>query len=420
MVAELDARYGGAAADRVQNVALRAGAVEVDAEVTIGGHRLVRAEFHTVSDSARAAVELARALLAVAAAPPAGGAAAGPGPGLRMALCTGPHTAGGGAGPDPWLCAGAAALVERAEPGEILATEATAVMVGGSLPPGVDLVDRGSRSLGPGRASERVYELRIDGLDGGDGDDRPAGGAAGDAGVAPSNLGWARRAVGGLHDDVAHELDGALHTLTAAWRAALAGERRTVLLSSRERACKARLAAELALRLHADGALVLYGRWDPDVTAPYQGIREAFGVYADGCGVEQLRADLEGWGDEVARLLPDVGARIGGPGAAVLPAPGDERTRLFDAVEAWLAALARRRPTLLVLDDVHWAEPSSLLLLDHLHHASAGIPLLIVASVGADDDDATGGSPRWPDPVAAPDVLAHAEPGEVERIDLDH
>src|SRR5690606_2769310 len=43
-----------------------------------------------------------------------------------------------------------------------------------------------------------------------------------------------------------------------------------------------------------------------------------------------------------------------------------ERLRLFDAVRDWLGAIAGRRPVLLVLDDLQWAERSSLLLLRHL------------------------------------------------------
>jgi AAA ATPase domain len=414
MVAELDARYGPAAAERMQDIVLRTGAAEVDTQVTEAGRRLVSAEFHSVGDSARAAVELARALCAATGEGPTAETV----PGLRMALCTGPHRPRDDdpqPGPSPRV--EASALVERAEPGQILATATTAIVTGGGLPPGVDLVDRGSCSLGPGRAPERIYELRIGSLDGGGRQDGGAGDCPGDGSVAPSNLEWARRAVGGV-DNTVHDLGPVMHRLTTSWRTAIAGKRHTVLLSGEGRSCKTRVAAEVALRLHAEGALVLYGRWDRDATAPYQGIREAFGVYADGCSVEQLRADLEGRGDEIAPLLPDVVARIEGPSTGRPGTVADRdtgRARLFDAVEAWIAALGRRRPTLLVLDDVDWAERSSLLFVDHLHHASAGIPLLLLVTVGGDGDagEPTVGSP------GDHGVLAHAAAGEVERVDID-
>jgi predicted ATPase len=188
-----------------------------------------------------------------------------------------------------------------------------------------------------------------------------------------------------------------------------------VVLSGLDGVGKTTLAAELSLRLHAEGALVLYGRWDQDVMAPYQAFREALGVYADRSSTEQLRADLEGWGDTIAGLLPDVGARV--RGAADLPPallrPEDESVRLSDAVEAWLRALTHRAPALLLLDDLHWAELPSLRLLDRLHLASSSLPLLMV--VTADEGLMEVNGTR----AVLDACLAQAEPDEFIRISLD-
>ena len=67
---------------------------------------------------------------------------------------------------------------------------------------------------------------------------------------------------------------------------------------------------------------------------------------------------------ELARLAPDLfpGAQepAQGPGTA------EDRFRLFDAVDRLLRRLSQDRPLLIVLDDAHWADDSSLLLLQHL------------------------------------------------------
>jgi hypothetical protein len=368
--------------ERARDVVLRAGAVDVDTGVVAGGGHRITAQFHNVSDSTRAALELAEPGPAAADLP------------VRIALCTGEVDEEGGT-PGPR----ALALLAHAAPGEILTTASTAVMVGRALPPGTELRDRGSRSLGAEHPHERIYEFRV-----GVGE-----GSSGEA--AASNLEWARRAALGPITGV----DDQLGELVEAWRAALAGERRTVILSGADGVGKTTLAAELALRLHGEGALVLYGRWDQDVAAPYQAFREALGVYADRCSTEQLRADLEGWGDTIARLLPDVGARVGGQ-TDLPPAQHlllhDESARLADAVETWLRALARRTATLLLLDDLHWAEILSLRLLDRLHLASASLPLLIV--VTTDDELMEAGEAR--DVLDA--CLVLAEPDEFIRIAL--
>jgi tetratricopeptide (TPR) repeat protein len=310
---------------------------------------VVTAVFHLASSAALAAVQVARAT----AAPP------------RMALCTGE------AAPTGTMLGGAAqrravALLRLAHPRQILLTASTAVMASPALPRQAELLDRGVRALDAARAPERVYELRPG----------SAGAVDMDDDAAASNLEWARRAA---HGQVLGR-DEPLAALETAWKATLHGERRMVLLSGDGGIGKTTVAAELALRLHAEGALVLYGRWDQEAIAPYQAMREALGTYASACPTPRLRADLDGWGDELSRLLPDVGARVGGVRSPLRGDPEGERLRLFEAIETWLDLLAVRRGLLLVLDDLHWSERSSWLLLDHLRQAPGTAPRMILVT----------------------------------------
>jgi tetratricopeptide (TPR) repeat protein len=322
---------------------------------------VLAAVFHVAGDAALTAVKLSRLLTE------------SPQTAIRMALCTGEVTDDVAGGGTPALNR-ATELLRFAAPQQILATASTAVMASPALPVGAELVDRGIRVLGRQQPPERIYELHP-GNAGVETRDR-----ADDGG--PSNLEWARRAARGP----VLGREEPLEALAAAWKATLYGNRRTVLLAGEGGIGKTTVAAELALRLHAEGALVLYGRWDQRALAPYQAVREALGTYAAACPTERLRADLEGWGDEITRLLPDVGARVGGVRAPLMGDPDGERMRLFEAIEAWLTVLARRRPVLLVLDDLHWADGSSLLLVDHLRHSPGDAPLMIVATSRDDEN----------------------------------
>lgn len=304
---------------------------------TIGA--TVTTVFHLASSAALAAVQVARS----SPAPP------------RMALCTG----------DDRAQSRANALLRLTHPRQILLTASTAVMASPALPRQAELLDRGVRSLDAARPPERVYELHAG-----------AGDEIVDDDSASSNLEWARRAA---HGPVLGR-DEPLAALETAWKATLHGERRMVLLCGEGGIGKTTVAAELALRLHAEGALVLYGRWDQEALAPYQAMREALGTYASACPTPRLRADLEGWGDELSRLLPDVGARVGGVRSPLRGDPEGERLRLFEAIETWLDLLANRRGLLLVLDDLHWSERSSWLLLDHLRQAPGSAPRMILVT----------------------------------------
>ncbi|MDP9238061.1 MAG: AAA family ATPase [Chloroflexota bacterium] len=60
--------------------------------------------------------------------------------------------------------------------------------------------------------------------------------------------------------------------------------------------------------------------------------------------------------------------------------PEAERLRLFDSVSEFLRSAARDQPLLLVLDDLHWADKPSLLLLQHIARSSGGDRLLILGA----------------------------------------
>ena len=56
------------------------------------------------------------------------------------------------------------------------------------------------------------------------------------------------------------------------------------------------------------------------------------------------------------------------------------KDELFWGVRAVLEELARRRPLVVVFDDIHWAEPTFLDLIEDIIDASLGVPLLLVCA----------------------------------------
>ena len=74
-----------------------------------------------------------------------------------------------------------------------------------------------------------------------------------------------------------------------------------------------------------------------------------------------------------ARLAPLLG--IAGPDAVKA-----ERDELFAAWRRFVEAMASDHPLVLVVEDLHWADPAMLEFLQHLVERSADLPLLIVAT----------------------------------------
>ena len=125
---------------------------------------------------------------------------------------------------------------------------------------------------------------------------------------------------------------------------------------------------------------MLYGACDAVVHTPYRPFVEALDQLVRDIDPEVLRADLGSAGGELTRLLPELPARVGGLPAPVTADPDTERHRLHTAVTDLLIGAARRRPLLLVLEDGHWADTPTLVLLRHLAHASSEARMLVLTT----------------------------------------
>ncbi len=190
-----------------------------------------------------------------------------------------------------------------------------------------------------------------------------------------------------------------------------AGERgRLALLGGEAGSGKSRLVRELAHEVAGEGVLVLYGACDAVVHTPYRPFAEALDQLVRGTDPDVLRADLGGAGGELARLLPDLDARVSGLPAPVAADPDTERHRLHTAVTDLLAGAGRRQPLLLVLEDCHWADTPTLVLLRHLARASSEARVLVLATFRDTEADIPG---------ALADVLADLRRSdEVVRLHL--
>ena len=172
--------------------------------------------------------------------------------------------------------------------------------------------------------------------------------------------------------------DGELDRLGQLWKEAVAGELQVAFLAGEPGVGKTRLAAELAGRLHEEGATVLAGRCDEDLGVPYQPFVEGLRHFVD--HADELLDRLGRYAGELARLVPELSERIPGLVAPIRSDPEMERYRLFDAVAAWLTATSAEEPVLLVLDDLQWAAKPTLMLLRHVVTAAGGGRVLVLGT----------------------------------------
>jgi DNA-binding CsgD family transcriptional regulator/tetratricopeptide (TPR) repeat protein len=170
-----------------------------------------------------------------------------------------------------------------------------------------------------------------------------------------------------------------LETLRALMPMADGEGRRVVLLGGEAGSGKSRLVREFAREAAGAGALVLYGACDAVVRTPYGPFVEALDHLARVIDPAELRVALGTGGGELTRLLPDLPARVGDLPPPVMADPDTERHRLHTAVTNLLAGVSSG-PVVLVLEDGHWADAPTLLLLRHLTRTAGNARLLLLAT----------------------------------------
>lgn len=167
--------------------------------------------------------------------------------------------------------------------------------------------------------------------------------------------------------------------LAARWKAACVEERQIVLVAGEPGIGKTRLASELARDVADDGGVVTLGRCFEDVNAAFAPFGEALAHLVRHVDTALLEAHVSDVGGDLVRVVPELARRVSLPPLTKADAEL-ERMRLFDAVVDLLARVSEEAPVLLVLDDLHWADPSTVEMLLWLARASRPMRLAVVGT----------------------------------------
>jgi DNA-binding SARP family transcriptional activator len=173
-------------------------------------------------------------------------------------------------------------------------------------------------------------------------------------------------AVTASHDGLFVGRAADLEALAGVYAGVVGGSRRLVLLCGEPGIGKTRLATQFALRAHDDGAIVLHGRCDEEALLAQQPFVEALRHYVYECPQQRLAGQLQVVSRELRRIVPELADRIPDLPEPLAGDPDGARSRLFEAVCSLLCEAAQSTPVVLVLDDLHWADRATLLLLKYL------------------------------------------------------
>src|SRR3954469_15068605 len=195
-----------------------------------------------------------------------------------------------------------------------------------------------------------------------------------------------------MHSGMRHDLvsplfvgrETELATMTTALESAVAGTPTVVLLGGEAGVGKTRLVEEATERAHAAGARVLAGSCIElgGEGLPFGPLAHAFRTLMRDTPPDELDALLGPARPEFARVLPDLD-----PDAALSTAPLAEggTARLLELALGVIERLAEDRPLMFVIEDLHWADRSTLDLVALLVRALRAARVLVVVSFRTDE-----------------------------------
>lgn len=188
---------------------------------------------------------------------------------------------------------------------------------------------------------------------------------------------------------------------------ARAGQRATVLVAGPAGIGKTTLVRAAASAAAANGARVGWGTCVDGAGGPgYWPWTQVLNGFVRALGTDKGRALAGEDAPLLAAIAPGFGDRA--------PEQASDRTRLLllDATARWLDTLAAESPLVIVVDDLQWADQSSLALFDFVARAPQPAPVCVIGAYR--DDELTGTAKER---IAR--LVAHADHVQVAGLDLD-
>jgi class 3 adenylate cyclase len=169
--------------------------------------------------------------------------------------------------------------------------------------------------------------------------------------------------------------------LRAGFEDALSGHGRLLLLVGEPGIGKTRTSEELTTYARLRKAQILWGRCYEGEGAPaYWPWVQAVRAYVHDREPSALLSEMGSGASEIAQVVSEVRQRLPGLPEPQRLDPEQARFRLFDSMTTFLKNASKAQPLVLILDDLHWADKPSLLLLQFLARELRGARLLVLGT----------------------------------------
>jgi len=166
-----------------------------------------------------------------------------------------------------------------------------------------------------------------------------------------------------------------------------AGHGHLALISGEAGIGKSRIIREAKLRA-PQGTLILEGYcFQTESTLPYAPLLDLFHNFFEAHPRDQIARAVEASASRLARLFPELADTLPHlvPSGTPNPDPEGEKRRLFQALAQTLTALAEHQPLIVILEDLHWSDSTSLEFLLLLARRISSQPILLLLTFRSED-----------------------------------
>jgi class 3 adenylate cyclase/tetratricopeptide (TPR) repeat protein len=163
--------------------------------------------------------------------------------------------------------------------------------------------------------------------------------------------------------------------------AARGGHGALVMIGGEPGVGKTRITEELVAEARRHGFLTLTGHcYEMEGAPPYIPFVEIIESAVHIVEPDALLNALGNSAPEVAKLMPELRERFPDIGEPPQLPPEQERRRMFNGVLNFITRAGQAQPLLLIFEDLHWTDESTMLLLQHIVQQLHEMPVLVVGT----------------------------------------